>query len=204
MKHQHDRQKDSENFLEFLSKGFQAAEEETISFEKGSGRKHSETIGILGYAISLLYKGACCYWKCKGGDHLLERRVAKSVNQAICAFKLYRGCFYDESLMITRGIGEITNLLHLFYKFPDKIEQWKTQNENDRYKNFKPSVVRVALGREKHLAHIDKERYGRLCKVGTHPAPGEALGHYTGTGVPILGMVVQPAGPSIEIIRIKR
>jgi hypothetical protein len=192
--------KNVENFLEQLSKEFAISEEETILFEKEfSGAKHPETIKILSVTISLLYKGACCFWQCNGGDHLIERMIAKSVNQAISAFKLYRGCFYDESLMITRGIGEIANLLHLFCLFPEKIEQWKTQNDRERYNNFKPAKVRYMLEEANHLAMIDKVRYSRLCEVGTHPTPSEVPGHYTGTGVPILGMIVQPVGAYVSI-----
>src|SRR5260221_628766 len=200
MERQEAENKDIDNFLEVLSQGFQQAEAETILFEANfSGKRHPETIITLGTTISLLYKASCCYWKCNGGDHLLERLIAKTENQAISSFKLYRGCFYDESLMITRGIGEIANLLHLFYFFPEKKEQWKTQNDSERFRNFNPSAVRSILEKTKQFVPIDKKRYGKLCEVGTHPAPAEVPGHYTGTGVPILGMIVQPVGAYVCI-----
>jgi len=197
------KQKDIKNFLDVLLDGFEKAENETNTFEvEFSGKKHPETIVHLGEAISLLYKSACCYWKCNGGDHVIERLIAKSVNQAISAYKLYKGCFYDESLMITRGIGEIVNLLHLFYFFPEKMNQWVSLDSKERYKYFKPASVRQFLENENKLVPIDKERYGKLCEVGTHPTPSETPGHYSGTGVPILGMIVQPAGAYVSIVEL--
>ncbi|RIV23797.1 hypothetical protein DYU11_12570 [Fibrisoma montanum] len=187
------------NFLDILSQGFKQAEEETILFERISGAKHPKAINNLGNALSLLYQAACCYWKCIGGDHSIEKLIGKVVNQAISSFQLYRGCFYDESLMLTRGIGEIANLLHLFFFFPDKIEVWKALNSRERYKQFKPSAVREMLEKNNSLVPIDKDRYGKLCEIGTHPTPSEIPGHYTGTGVPILGMIVQPVGAYVSI-----
>ncbi len=187
-------------FLNGMTELCQKAEIESELFEKYySGEKHPKTIELLGVTISLLYRSACCFWGCKGGDHVKERLIGKAVNQAICAFKLYRYCYYDESLMITRGIGEIANLLHLFNLFPEKVEEWKTQNDRDRYRNFKPSKVREILKQNMDFVPIDRDRYSKLCEIGTHPHPNEIPGHYSGTGVPILGMIVQPVGAYVAI-----
>ena len=189
-----------ENHLDVILSLFQKAEDETNNFEiEFSGKKHPETIKNLGKGITLLYKAACCFWKCNGGDHLIERLVAKAVNQAICSFKLYKGCFYDESLMITRGIGEIVNLLYVFQNFPEKREEWKTLDSKNRFKNFSPSAARKILEKAGKFVPIDKTRYSKLCEIGTHPSPSEVPGHYSGTGIPILGMIVQPAGAYVSI-----
>jgi hypothetical protein len=187
-------------FLNGVTEHCQKAKIETELFEKCySGEKHQKTIECLGATISLLYRSACCFWGCKGGDHVKERLIGKAVNQAICAFKLYRYCYYDESLMITRGIGEIANLLHLFNLFPEKIEDWKTQSDRGRSINFKPSKVRDELSKNMDFVPIDRDRYSKLCGIGTHPNPNEIPGHYSGTGVPILGMLVQPVGAYVAI-----
>lgn len=175
------------------------ANQDSVMFEENSGKQHPKTIEKLGDALSLIYRSACCYWGCVGGDHLIERLLGKVANQAISSFKLYRMCYYDESLMVTRGIGEIANLLHLFIQFPEKIEDWKTQNDRDRYVNFSPSKVRKLLEQKMNFVPIDKKRYGKLCEVGTHPNPNEIPGHYTGTEIPILGMVLQPVGAYVTI-----
>lgn len=186
-------------FFDNLNELFKIAEERTLQFEQSSGVKHSETLKRFSKTVSLLYKAACCHWKCNGGDHLNERLVAKATNQALCAFRLYRYAYYDEALMIIRGIGEIANLLHFFTHFPEKEEEWKSSGEKDRYRNFKPSSVRKALQSVMPFVPIDNERYSKLCAIGTHPDPTEVPGHFTGTGIPIMGMIVQEAGAFVVL-----
>lgn len=198
----HEDQNQEDLFADFLktaNSAFEQAERTAIAFESISGKNHSAALIALGDCISLLYRAACCYWGCRGGDHDSERLIGKAVSQALSAYKLYRYCFYDESLMIVRGIGEIANLLHLFNFFPDKLSEWKTLDNRQRYSRFKPASVRKQLEDSGHLVPIDSNRYSKLCEVGTHPTPTEIPGHYTGTGIPILGMLLQPVGAYVSI-----
>lgn len=41
---------------------------------------------------------------------------------------------------------------------------------------------------------ISADRYRALCEVGTHPVPGLAPGHYSGSGKPVVGHIVQIGG----------
>jgi len=190
---------DQEAFLiDILALGTKA-EEESVRFEKNSGERHPKTITEIGIGISYVYRAACCYWGCQGGNHSIERLLGKAVNQSISAFKLYRMGYYDESLMLTRGIGEIANLLHLFAQDKSKLTEWETLDEKQRYHTFKPSQVRKLVKEKMEFVPVDSERYSKLCAVGTHPNPDEIPGHFTGTGVPILGMVVQPVGAYVSI-----
>jgi hypothetical protein len=188
-----------DSFFDNLDQLYKVAEERTILFEQNSGLKHPETLKRFSKTVSLLYKAACCYWKCNGGDHIIERLVAKATNQALCAFRLYRYCYYDEALMLIRGIGEIANLLHFFTHFPSKIEEWKSATKNEKYMNFKPSSVRKELERVMSFVPVDSERYSKLCAIGTHPDPHEVPGHFTATGIPIMGMIVQEAGAFVAL-----
>jgi hypothetical protein len=185
---------------EILEIGNQA-EGLSIAFElsPSSGKRHPRTVASTGTAISYVYASACCRWGCRGGNHTIERLLGKAANQAISAFKLYRMGYYDESLMLTRGIGEIANLLHLFYQEPSKISTWENLNDRQRFSQFKPSKVRNQLVSLIGFAPIDSERYSKLCSVGTHPDPNEIPGHYTGTGIPVLGMVLQEAGAFVAM-----
>lgn len=186
-------------FLNNSLKLCEKASQDSLWFEDNSGKQHPETIKNLGNAVSLMYRAACCFWGCKREDHAIERLLGKAVNQAISSFKLYRSCYYDESLMITRGIGEIANLMHLFRLFPEKIEEWKTQNDRERYRNFKPSKVRELLKQNMDFVPIDRDRYSKLCEIGTHPNPNEIPSHYSGTEIPVLGMILQPVGAYVSI-----
>lgn len=192
-------------FFEEAMKRCQEAEEYTSFQENNSGSnsqgKYNLMFEKLGEATSLIYRAATCYWGCNNGDHLIERLISKIANQSICAFKLYRSCYYDESLMITRGIGEITNLLYLFYEFPNTIDEWKTQTDKERMNNFGPSKVRKKLKGKINFAPIDDDRYSKLCEVGTHPNPNEIPSHYTGLEIGMLG-IYQPVGSLVSIMEL--
>lgn len=55
-------------------------------------------------------------------------------------------------------------------------------------------AVRRAIEAYGQAPSIDAQRYQKLCEVGTHPVPGNAPGHFTGTGRPVLGGFFQEAG----------
>lgn len=170
-----------------------------MQLEGKVGERHPMTIKYLNPALFYLYNVACCSWGCSGGDHTIERMIGKAVNQAVCSFQLYRAAYYDESLMLTRGIGEIANLLYLFHFVPTSENDWKTLDERARYNKYKPSAVRKALAERSPLVPIEQDRYSRLCAIGTHPDPKEVPGHYTGIGLPVLGMVFQEVGAFVSI-----
>lgn len=109
--------------------------------------------------------------------------------------RLLRAGHYDESLVLTRGIGEIANLLCLFKNDPAELSGWKTATRSERLNNFGPAAVRKKIEKLGNIAaSIDEERYRKLCEVGAHPVPGFAPGHYTGTGRPILSGIMQETG----------
>ena len=93
----------------------------TDEMQRLSGVKLPATTEGLGTVLSLMYRAACCAFGCNGGNHQLEWLVGRVVNQANAAFGLIRSASYDESLMLTRGIGEIANLLWLFQNFEKLI-----------------------------------------------------------------------------------
>jgi hypothetical protein len=46
---------------------------------------------------------------------------------------------------------------------------------------------------------IDNKRYQKLCEVGTHPVPNFVPGHFSGSGRPVLGVLVQPVGVYVSV-----
>jgi hypothetical protein len=68
-------------------------------------------------------------------------------------------------------------------------------DKKTRLNNFGPAAVRRRLEVLSSLGPpIDAERYSALCEVGTHPTPGLAPGHYSGSGRPVLGVILQELG----------
>src|ERR1700716_2966510 len=64
---------------------------------KAGGKSVPASLDKLGDLVSLLYRLACCYWGCKGGDHQIEWLLGRVVNQVQSAHRLIRCGFYDEA-----------------------------------------------------------------------------------------------------------
>jgi len=186
------------NMRDFLELNEIAAEQcslATDEFSRVSGEKLPASINGLGSVLSLLYRASCCAWGCREGDHQCEWFAARVVNQGMSAYRLIRAGYYDESLMLIRGIGEIANLLWLFNADVTNFDQWSSSSRDERMRKFSPNAVRTKLTNLGGIGSpIDDNRYRHLCEVGTHPVPGFAPGHYSGTGRPVLGGLLQPVG----------
>ncbi len=188
--------------MEFLQRVESLAEEAgqtTDDISKGFGEKLPASLEGLGSTLSQLYFVATCAWGCSGGDHQAEWLVGRVVNHAMSSYRLSRAGFYDESLVLTRGIGEIANLFQLF-ETKAEFEDWQRASRRDRLSRFAPKAVRDRLkGMSSMGPAVDDNRYRMLCEVGTHPIPGFAPGHYSGTGTPVLGHLVQIGGVLVTI-----
>jgi hypothetical protein len=188
--------------FKFLDKLEQAADSGARSadqFARSFGEKLPPSIEGFGNLLSLLYRGACCFWGCRNGDHQIEWLTGRVVNQAMSSYRLMRAAYYDESLVLTRAIGEIANLLWLFFVDRASLHKWRNASRSDRLRDFGPAAVRRMLEGSGGFVPIDQSRYQRLCEVGSHPIPGFAPGHYTGTGRPILGVLLQPVGVLVAV-----
>lgn len=192
---QHDNFSTGSKFLKDIQISFDEFSLIADDFSSKSGKKLPATMESLGSVLSIIYRLACCAWGCKGGDHQVEWLLGKITNQASSALRLIRAGLYDEALSIVRGTGEIANLIWLFASNLDELESWKTSDSRVRKNTFSPYSVRMRLEEVSIIGPpIDKDRYSKLCDVGIHPTPKFAPGHYNGTGRPILGCVIQPAG----------
>jgi len=181
--------------LRFQEEIADACSKATDQFSATAGKALPATLEELGSVLSILYRLACCSWGCPGGDHTLEWMTGRLVNQACGSYRLLRAGLYDESLVLTRSIGEVANLLCLFKNGPTELSAWKTASRSERLNNFGPAAVRKKIEKLGTIVpSIDKERYQKLCEVGAHPVPGFAPGHYTGTGRPILSGIMQETG----------
>lgn len=186
-------------FLELVEAMGNKASEEVASQSTEFGVRLPKTFDRLGDTMSLLYKAATCGWGCRAGDHQAEWLIGRVVNQSMASYRLIRAGFYDESLMLTRGIGEIANLIWLLRE-PAVLEAWRSASRKERMKTFSPSVVRKSFhDKFEREPFINGDRYRMLCEVGTHPVPWTGPNLYTGGSRPILGHLLQPAGLLIAI-----
>jgi hypothetical protein len=193
---QHEEFPTGRAFLEMIQKAAdnasKMADEEVL--KEAAGKRVPALLDKLGDMLSLLYRLASCYWGCKGGDHQIEWLLGRVVNQAQSAHRLMRCGFYDEALMLIRGIGETANLFWLFERDHAQLAAWRAADRKVRLDKFGPGQVRRALKDMGVPSPIDLGRYRALCEVGTHPVPAFKPGHYSSGGPPVLGMLFQFVG----------
>jgi hypothetical protein len=127
---------------------------------------------IVGMCLNVLYQGATCHRQCLGGSHLLERLCGRAYNHACGAYQLASFGFYDEALVLVRGLGEITNLIALTCIDTNERNEWIGADRKHRLKHFKPSDVRKRLknSSQRHLC-IDDKWYAELSEKYTHITP---------------------------------
>jgi hypothetical protein len=179
-------------FLELTQELADASSKRSDKFCAEAGKSLPHTLDAIGTVLSMLYRLACCNYGCRGGDHQTEWLAGKFVSQAVSTHRLIRAAQYDEALMLIRGMGEIANLLCLFYEDRGELAAWKTADKKARLNNFGPAAVRRRLEALSSLGPpIDADRYSALCEIATHPTPGLAPGHYSGSGRPVLGVILQ-------------
>ena len=100
--------------------------------------------------------------------------------------------FYDEALTLVRSLGEIANLLCLFFFEKGSLEEWKKSDRDYRYDHFGPGKVRQRLGKD---LPMDQKRYRLLCELSTHPVPELQPQAFNQHGKSMVGgIAVQQAG----------
>lgn len=148
----------------------------------------------LGDVLSMLSEEASCFHGCRGGDHLFERLTARVVTHSLASVRLALLGYYDESLALSRNLGEIANLIFLFAACPDLLESWRGADEARRRKEFSPVKVRLKLEEIGLRPVIDKSRYSLLSEVGVHVVPSVSPQAFNEHGRPTLGAKFQYEG----------
>lgn len=122
--------------------------------------------------------------------YLAGRSLASSLGSLRLAFAGY----YDESLGLTRSVGEIANLLALFAADASTLTSWRTATRSQRRGNFGPEAVRRRLKDLGAPQPISKERYEALCELATHVTPNTRPQAHNPLLMPILGGHFQQTG----------
>lgn len=148
----------------------------------------------LGTLISLLDRASSCWWGCREGDHAAEMLVGRCCSYGLCAFKLARSGFYDESVSLSRTVGEITNLAVLFINDPGAIQEWRTADERTRRNKYCPVEVRRTLEKKNFPVPVNQLRYGQLSAKAVHLAPTIPPQMYNAERHPKPGGYFQEAG----------
>ena len=147
---------------------------------------------LLGSTLSILYRIATCHVQCRGGDHRFEHLAGRAYNHACGAVLLIRHGYYDEARNLSRSIGEISNLLRLFFHEPQKYEEWVSCSRAARLQNFSPRAVREMIENNSSLpAPMDRVEYRELCETATHPTPATIPNPHSDTDTALIGGIPQ-------------
>ena len=141
-----------------------------------------------------LYLFSCCYWGCHGREHVLEHLAGKTVTNASVATRAIFHGYYDESLSLIRNIGEIANLVNLFWHDNDKIREWIDCDEKTRKRKFTPASIREMIESTGMLVPFSRDHYSFLCETAVHPVPHVSPNSYNDRAQPVLGLVFQKDG----------
>jgi hypothetical protein len=181
-------------FLETAAKVETQCSEVSLSEIPKLGLSTLACYKFLGDVLSMLYEEASCFHGCAGGDHFFQRLTARVVTNSLSSLRLAILGYYDESLALTRNLGEIANLLFLFAAKPDSLEAWQLADEKKRKNEFSPVKVRLKLEEMNLVPPIDQSRYGLLCEVGVHLGPSVSPQTFNEHDRPTLGAQFQYEG----------
>jgi len=84
------------------------------------------------------------------------------------AYSLICSGLYDESLNLTRSLGEISNLIMMSIVDEKKLTEWIVSDKDKRIRDFGPAKVRKIIGDK---AIMDGGWYASLCEKYVHITP---------------------------------
>lgn len=158
------------------------------------GKKAPACLEQIGTVLSLIDRMASCWWGSSDGDHVVEYLCGRVASNARAALRLLRFGFYDESLVLSRAIGETANLLQLFCHNRDALQDWRALSRTDRIKRFSPVKVRCRLEELETSPLINEERYRQVCERVVHAQPKTRPQSYNILGIPGTGATFQREG----------
>ena len=159
------------DFLESVWKQEDDCEVATDKLIPKLGTKAPACLEGIGTVLSLLDRMASCWWVCQGGDHQLERLCGRVASNARGGLRLLRFGFYDESLVLSRTMGEAANLLNLFALDKAVLKNWKEVSQSGHPNEFSPVRVRCRIEDLQESVLIDSQRYKELSVRAVHAQP---------------------------------
>ena len=185
---------EGEDFLHLVWVQEDACEDQTDKRLPDLGKKAPACLGHLGTMLSYLDRMASCWWACRNGDHRIEYLCGRAASNARAILRLVRFGFYDEALLLCRGLGEVANLMQLFVSDSEALQEWKTSSPSQIRKKFSPVKVRIRIEGTSSSAVISQERYRLLSERVAHVHPSTTPQAHNFLGMPFAGSELQEAG----------
>ena len=182
------------DFLELVRSTEAKCESYTDEAMPKLGERGPRVYANTGTVLSFLDRIGSCFWGCQGGNHAVEYLAGRACGNGRSVLRLMRAGFYDEALGLTRGVGEVCNLLHLFTYTPSAVQEWAALDSVSRRTTFSPVAVRRQLEELAGRPIVEHDRYGALSAFAAHPDPASPPQAHNILGVPSMGGVFQEAG----------
>lgn len=134
------------------------------------GNVAPRTIESLGEVLPALYEFAICVPSCVLPDresHQARYIAGSCYSSAIASFDLIRVAQYQQSLILTRAVGEMANLLFLLIVDEEARDSLARGDDPPRPVEVRRRLGHSWLGR----APIDRDRYAALSRIGVHAVP---------------------------------
>lgn len=144
-----------------------------------------------------LYLFSCCHWGCHGKEHVFEHLAGRCVSSLASGWRLAESGYYDEALSLVRSVGEISNLLNLFWCDNREVRNWLDLPERERRERYRPAEVRNQLRQRNWLIPFDDAHYRRLCELAVHPTPETKPNAHQNSQRPVVGACFQAEGFSL-------
>lgn len=190
----HGQAPEGHDFLRLIWKQEDAVELDTDKAVGRLGKKAPKALQAIGTVLSLMARMGSCWWGCRKGNHVIEYLCGRVTSTSRASLRLMRLGFYDESLSLSRSIGEVSNLLSLFHYDSPAFDQWMAMPEKERLREFGPVRVRIRLEQIGVPVPSGKERYGLLSQIAAHVNPGTKPQAHNLLGVPSTGAMFQEEG----------
>ena len=109
----------------------------------------------------------------EGEDELMTLRLTvRCFNSGAAALRLVRSGYFQPALTMVRDLIEVYFLLDLFSRDPGTLSEWRTMDDKERNKNFKPVRVRERLDAlDGHKEKRREQAYKMLSQHAAHVSP---------------------------------
>ncbi len=99
-------------FLDLVRSLEQACVDATIVAIPNLGKKAGETNQALGTLTSKMYREACCFYGCNGGDHFPQYLTGRVVTNSFASHRLLTCGYYDVAQKSWRGSQSLVSIRH--------------------------------------------------------------------------------------------
>jgi len=122
-------------------------------------------------SLNLIFDLTIPYEPLSDDETTIQYLGLRLFNSIVCALKLLLSGYYQNSVALQRDILETGFLLDYFTIDASKIAEWKISDDAERYRKFKPKLVREALdARDGFTGKKRGEIYKMMCEYATHPS----------------------------------